>query len=128
MRPKAQRWISISNREESMARALSRAGFFEGTVLHAHRAASAALRAIFADHGWAFTSDRCDDLCVMLRAHDVTPPRDVAGAAKTLDAHELRLDPDAVEDLAAACTGEVAGECLDAVSCVRKFVNTVLTR
>ncbi len=128
MRPKAQRWISISNREESMARALSRAGFFEGTVLHAHRAAAAALGAVFADHGWAFTSNRCEDLCAVLRAHDVTPTRDVAKAAKTLDAHELRLDPDAAEEPSAACTDEAAAACLGAVTCIRNFVNAVLTR
>lgn len=128
MRQKAQRRISISNREESMARALSRAGFFEGTVLHAQRAAAAALRAVFAERGWAVASDRCEDLCMMLRAHDITPPRDVAEAAKMLDACALRLDPDSPEDPATACTDEVAAACLDAVSCMRKFVNVVLTR
>jgi len=128
MRPKAQRWISISNREESMARTLSRAGLFEGTVLHAHRAALAALRAVFADHGWALPSDRCEDVCALLRAHDITPPRNVAKAAQTLDAHQLRLDPDAPEAPSAACTDEIAVACLDAVTRIRNLVNTVLTR
>jgi HEPN domain-containing protein len=112
-----------------MARVLSRAGFNEGVVLHAGRAAAAALGAVFADRGWAITSHRCADLCAMLEAHEVTPPQDVRDAAAALDAAALRLDPErARRSPAEACTDDVAGEALDAVKRIRSFVNTVLTR
>ena len=87
MREKAQLWITVSNREESMARVLSRSDYNEGAVLHAHRAAGMALIAVFAERGWAHTSDRCADLCSMLEAHDIAATAEVRRAAEVLDRH-----------------------------------------
>jgi len=129
MNENAQLWIGVSNREESMARVLSRADLNEGAVLHARRAASAALVAVFAHHGWAATSDRCEDLCAMLDAHDVTAPQDVRDAAKTLDTHARAVDPGAAgAPPSRGCTREIAASCLDCVTRIRSFVNAALTR
>ena len=129
MNEKAQLWIVVSNREESMARVLSRADLNEGTVLHAHRAASASLVAIFAHHGFAATSDRSEDLCGMLAAHDVTAPQDVRDAAKTLDSHARKLDPESAgQPPSRTCTAEVAASCLDCATRIRSFVNAALTK
>lgn len=129
MRERAQLWIGASNREEAMARVLSRADFNDGAVLHAHRAASSSLVAVFAEKGWAYASDRCADLCEMLDAHDVTAPLDVLKAARTLDGHLQKLNAETTQDAAAhTCTAQVAAECLDAVRRLRAFVNSVLTK
>ena len=128
MREKAQVWISVSNREQSMANVLSRADFNEGTVLHAHRAAFSSLMAILADNGLRSSSDRCEALCDTLAAHDITSPQDVLDAVKALDAHEQKLDTCATAEAPSeTCTLDVVTECLDAVKRIRVFVNTVLT-
>ncbi|MFH1730816.1 MAG: hypothetical protein ABIF82_04090 [Planctomycetota bacterium] len=68
----------MSNREESMARVLSRADFHEGTVLRAHRAASSSLVAVLAENGRGHGSDRCADICGALAAHGVANSLDRA--------------------------------------------------
>ena len=126
MREQAQQWIAMSNREESMARVLSRNGFHDGAELHAARAASASLIAVLADQGWPYTSDRCDDLCQLLEAHDMTPPQDVFKAARTLDecAAECSLNHPPKDGIAQTAVAE----CLDCVNTVRSFVNAALTK
>lgn len=129
MREQAQLWIGASNREEAMARVLSRSDLPEGTVLHAHRAASSSLIAIFAENGWAYTSGRCADLCDMLEAHNVIATRDVIRAAETLDqaAQKLNLNiPGEVPEQ--SCDAPAGADCLECAKRVRGFVNTVLTR
>ena len=129
MRERAQLWIGVSNREESMARVLSRARLYEGTALHARRAASSALIAILAEHGWAHASNGCRDLCRTLEAHAITPPRDVLDAAETLDARAAAADLDATgAPPSESCTDDAAAACLECVTRVRSYVNTVLTR
>lgn len=129
MRDRAQVWIQVSNREQSMANVLWRAELFEGAVLHAQRAAASALAAIFAHHGWARTSDLCADLCGMLEAHDVVPPTDVLDAARRLDARRSELDPEAGREAPSrTCTADHAAECLAATKSVRSFVNGVLSK
>jgi len=125
MREQAHLRINASNREESMARVLSRAGFPEGTVLHAHRAAASALTALFAHNGWACTSDQCEALCNLLDSHQITSPREVLDAARVLDEQAQLVtaqpgtEPPNADDASTA---------LDRAKCVRNFVNTVLTR
>ena len=129
MNSQAQLWIAASNREESMARVLSRAQWNEGAVLHAHRAASIALIAVFKARGWAHTSDLCVDLCSMLEAHDLAAPADVRRAAEALDLNRRKADlAEAGPAPSAACTDSVVTESLDAVTRVRSFVNPLLTR
>ncbi|MFO7900836.1 MAG: HEPN domain-containing protein [Planctomycetota bacterium] len=129
MHKRAQLWIQVSNREQSMANVLSRADLFEGAVLHAQRAAASALAAIFAHHGWARTSDLCADLCAMLEAHDVVPPTDVLDAARRLDARLAELDPEAGSEAPSrACTADRAAACLAATKSVRSFVNAFLSK
>jgi HEPN domain-containing protein len=129
MREKTQCWIAVSNREESMARVLSRADFHEGAVFHAHRAAEAALTAIFAEHGWAHTSNRCADLLSLIEAHKFTPTTDVLRAAQALDEHSGKLDWERTgAEPARTCTANVASECLDAIKTIRSFVSTVLSK
>jgi len=129
MREKTQLWISAGNREESMARVLSRAGFHEGTVLHAHRAASSALIAVFEENGWARLSDQCGALCDMLGAHDVIATADVTRAAAALDREvdELHLNP-ASGAPARPCDAKVAANSLDCARLLRGFVNAVLSK
>jgi HEPN domain-containing protein len=126
MRDQAQQWIAMSNREESMARVLSRSDFHDGAELHAARAASASLIAVLANHGWPYTSDRCQDLCHLLEAHDMLPPQDVFKAALTLDerAAECALNHPPKEDVGQPA----AAECLDCVQTIRSFVNAALTK
>ncbi len=128
MRERAQLWISASNREETMARVLSRAELNEGTVLHAHRSASSALIAVFENRGLVHTSDQCADLCGMLHAHDVTPPADVTKAADTLDRQAQKVNPETTtEPPWRSCDAAVAAASLDCVKRIRAFVNTALT-
>ena len=128
MHKKAQFWIGISNREESMARLLSRADFNEGSVLHAHRAAFAALMAVLANNGWSSSVRRCKGLCIALGRRGLTLDENVHHAAKTLDAHLSRLDAEAEARAPAdACSRAVAARCLTCVKRVRHFVSTVLT-
>jgi len=128
VRENAHLWISVSNREQSMANVLSRAGFHDGAALHAHRAASSALVAIFAHLGSAPASDRCEDLCQALAAHDMAATREVLGAARTLDAGVATPDlrrPDHAP--AEPCDARAGTECLDAMKQIRAFVNTALS-
>jgi HEPN domain-containing protein len=128
MRERARQWINRSNREEAMARVLSRNDFAEGAVLHAHRAASAALIAVFAENGWAWTSERCEDLCHMLEAHDITPHRDIFAASQQLDAASGDEDLLAPRLAGAPLPPDRATASLDCVKRIRAFVVTVLGR
>ena len=124
----AQLWISVSNREESMARVLSRANFHEGTVLHAHRAASSLLIAILEENGWAHVSDRCADLCGALAAHDIAVAADAARAAEALDGQVSNLNLDSAGGAPALnCDAKVAAQSLDCVKLIRSFATTVLS-
>jgi HEPN domain-containing protein len=128
MRERARQWINRSNREEAMARVLSRNEFPEGAVLHAHRAASAALIAVFAENGWAWTSERCEDLCHMLEAHDTTPHSDIFNASQGLDAAGADQNLLATRSAGDPPDADTATACLDCVKRVRSFVVTVLGR
>jgi|GEM_PF-2751519 len=128
MREKTQLLIGVSNREEAMARILSRSNFNEGTVLHAHRAAASALAAVLAEHDRAHASGLCSELCDMLRAHGAGPPDAAAKAAETLDALLGKLD--AVSENRApsdACDAKVSSVALECARRIRGFVNTALT-
>lgn len=128
MREQTQLWIGVSNREESMARVLSRANFHEGTVLHAHRAASNSLIAVLAENGRSHTSDRCADLCGALAAHGVVADADVLRAAQALDRQVAQLHLESAGGAPARpCDAKVAANSLDHAKCIRGFVNTVLT-
>ena len=128
MREKTQAWISASNREESMARVLSRAGLHEGMVLHAHRAASCALTAVLEDYGWAPAAARCADLCATLDAHGIAPTPDVTKAAQALDQRVDELNLAAAGDAPArSCDAKVAAQALDGSKTIRAFVNERLS-
>lgn len=128
MREKAQLLIGVSNREEAMARILSRSNFNEGTVLHAHRAAAGALAAVLAEHGWDHASDRCIELCDMLRAHDVGAPDAAATAAQTLDGLLRKLDAESEGRAPSdACDAKVSSIALECARRIRGFVNAALT-
>ncbi len=112
-----------------MARVLSRAGFHEGTVLHAHRAASGSLIAVFEQNGWAHMSNRCADLCAALDAREIVPTADVVRAAQALDrqAEDLHVDASGA-DPARPCDARAAADALDRAKCVRAFVNATLSK
>lgn len=129
MRQNAQLWISVSNREESMARVLSRASFHEGTVLHAHRAALSLFIAVLEENGWAHASDRCADLCGTLDAHDIDVTADAALAAEALDRQVGDLNLDSAGGAPAlTCDAKVAAQSLDCVKLIRSFVTAVLSK
>jgi HEPN domain-containing protein len=126
MREQAQQWIALSNREESMARVLSRNGFHDGAEWHAARAASAALLALLSERGWTAASTSCEALCHLLEAHDLTPPSEVFHAARTLDA---RTEDRTLSRPPATPPGQAeAAECLAALQTVRLHVNTALSK
>lgn len=129
MRKQTQLWIGVSNREESMARVLSRANFHEGTVLHAHRAASTSLIAVLEENGRGHTSDRCSDLCSALDAHGVVATGDVLRAAQALDRRVAQLHLDSAGGAPArSCDAKVAANSLDHGKRIRGFVNAALTK
>ena len=128
MRQNTQLWISVSNREESMARVLTRANFHEGTILHAHRAASSLLIAVLEENGWAHMSDRCADLCSMLEAHDIDVTANAALAAEALDRQVSGLNLDSAGGAPeSACDAKVAAQSLDCVKLIRTFVTAALS-
>jgi HEPN domain-containing protein len=122
MNEAAQQWIGVSNREEAMARVLSRGGFPEGTVLHVHRAASTALAAVLANTGGAPAAGAT--LVDALRGLNMALPQEVADAAAVLDAQMSALARGAPTE---PCAPDVAAQCLDALKSVRGFVNAALT-
>lgn len=129
MRQNTQLWISVSNREESMARVLSRSNFHEGTVFHAHRAASSLLIAALEENGWAHVSDRCADLCGMLEAHDIAVTADAARAADALDRQVSDLNLDSTGGAPArTCDAKIAAQSLDCVKLIRGFVTAALSK
>lgn len=128
MNEKAQLWIGLSNREESMARVLSRGGLDDGVVLHAQRAVYAALTALFVNSGWPTTSGKCVGLCEMLESRGIVPPAEVRKAAAMLDVEAAKRSLSNAGELPEPASADAAVACLDAIGCVRKFVNPALSK